>query len=155
MDNTYLDVADFLIKNSHLLNVSFNSIPIIIICFVISLVFTITRPSNQNNNFTSYYVIIILMTLAAIFTINEVSNQKNKMEKLKDELHILATKHNVDDTVVFEIANDIIFCEPNFLKYTTTPSKTIKCENEKYYGKYIDNEKVKENLNYISTIQDR
>lgn len=78
MDNTYLDVADFLIKNSHLLNVSFNSIPIIIICFVISLVFTITRPNNQNNNFTSYYVIIILMTLAAIFTINEVSNQKIK-----------------------------------------------------------------------------
>lgn len=154
MDNTYLDVADFLIKNNHLLHVSFNFMPIVI-CSVISLVFTITRPNNQNNNFTGYYVIIILMTLATIFAINEVSNQKNKTEKLKDELHMLATKHNVDDTVVFKIANDIIFCEPNFLKYTTTPSKTIQCENEKYYGKHINNEKVKENLNYISNIQDR
>lgn len=153
MDNIYLDVADFLIKNNHLLKVSFNFIPIII-CAVIPLVCIAIIP-NQNNKSTNFYIIIIFMTLASIFAMNEVSNQKNKMEKLKDELHMLATKHNVDDKIVFEISNDIIFCEPNSLKYTTNPSKTIQCENEKYYGKNINNEKVKENLNYISTIQDK
>ena len=146
MDNIYLDVADFLIKNNHLLTVSFNFIPIII-CTVIPLVCIAIIP-NQNNKVTNFYIIIIFMTLASIFAIN-------KMGKLKDELHMLATKHNVDDTVVFEIANDIIFCEPNFLKYTKTSSKTIQCENDKYYGKNINNEKVKENLNYISNIQYR
>lgn len=65
----------------------------------------------------------------------------------------MADKYNVDDKVALGIAQDIIFCEPNYLKYA--PSKTIQCENKKYYGKQLNTNKVKENLNYIDTIQDQ
>ena len=53
----------------------------------------------------------------------------------------------MDDKVALGIAQDIIFCEPNYLKYT--PSKTIQCENKNYYGQKVNYNKVKENLNYI------
>lgn len=95
--------------------------------------------------------------LTSIVTTLDVSIKENKMEisliQLKNELHMLAVKYHVDDNVVLEIAQDIIFCEPNYLKYT--PSKKIQCENKKYYGKKVNVSKIKENLNYISTIQDQ
>lgn len=157
MDNIYLDVGNLLVQKL-LVDDSFYFIPTMI-CLVILCAYTTKITNDKSTHNTPIYILIGLVVLTALVATFDVSRNENKTinssNQLKDELHILANKYNVDDKVVLEIANDIIFCEPNFLKYTTTPSKTIKCENEKYYGKHIDNEKVKENLNYISTIQDR
>ena len=72
---------------------------------------------------------------------------ENSLIQLKNELHLLAVKYHVNDEVVLEIAQNIVFCEPNYLKYTQ--SKTIQCENNNYYGQKVDSYKVKENLNLI------
>ena len=155
MDNIYLDVGNLLVQKL-LVDDSFYFIPTMI-CLVILFTYSTKITNDTSTHNTPIYILGGLVVLTALVATFDASRNENKMinssNQLKDELHILADKYNVDDNVVLEIAQDIIFCEPNCLKYT--PSKTIKCENEKYYGKYIDNEKVKENLNYINNIQYR
>ena len=157
MDNIYLDVGNLLAQKL-LVDDSFYFIPTMI-CFVISFAYTIKITNDKSTHNTPIYILIGLVVLTALVATFDVSRNENKMinssNQLKDELHILANKYNVDDEVALRIAQDIIFCEPNYLKYTTNPSKTIQCENKKYYGKQLNTTKVKENLNYISTIQDQ
>ena len=155
MDNIYLDVGNLLVQKL-LVDDSFYFIPTMI-CLVILFIYTTKITNDKNTHSTPIYILGGLVVLTSIVATFDVSRNENKTinssNQLKDELHILANKYNVDDEVALGIAQDIIFCEPNYLKYT--PSKTIQCENKKYYGKYINNEKVKENLNYIGTIQDQ
>ena len=157
MDNIYLDVGNLLAQKL-LVDDSFYFIPTMI-CLVILFIYTTKITNDKNTHSTPIYILGGLVVLTSIVATFDVSRNENKTinssNQLKDELHILANKYNVDDKVVLEIAQDIIFCEPSALKYISNPSKTIQCENKKYYGKQLNTTKVKENLNYISTIQDQ
>lgn len=81
-------------------------------------------------------------------------NMEQALIQSTEAIHMLATKHNVDDKVVWKIAQDIVFCETGSLKYTANPSVTIQCENNNYYGQKVDPYKVKENLNLIQKNHD-
>lgn len=155
MDNIYLDVGNLLVKKLFL-DDHFYFIPTMI-CLVILFIYTTKITNDKSTHNTPIYILGGLVVLTALVATFDVSRNENKMAnsliQLKNELHLLAVKYRVNDEVVLEIAQNIVFCEPNYLKYT--PSKTIQCENKKYYGKHINNNKVKENVNYISTIQDQ
>lgn len=155
MDNIYLDVGNLLVQKL-LVDDSFYFIPTMI-CLVILFTYSTKITNDTSTHNTPIYILGGLVVLTALVATFDASRNENKMInssiQLQNELHILADKYNVDDNVVLEIAQDIIFCEPNYLKYT--PSKTIQCKNKKYYGKQLNTNKVKENLNYIDTIQDQ
>lgn len=155
MDNIYLDVGNLLVQKL-LVDDSFYFIPTMI-CLVILFTYSTKITNDTSTHNTPIYILGGLVVLTALVATFDASRNENKMInssiQLQNELHILADKYNVDDEVALGIAQDIIFCEPNYLKYT--PSKTIQCENKKYYGKQLNTTKVKENLNYIDTIQDQ
>ena len=110
----------------------------------------------KNRNAFALFGSGIIMLLVSwglhLYRINH--NMEQALIQSKEAIHMLATKHNVDDKVVWKIAQDIVFCETGSLKYTANPSVTIQCENNNYYGQKVDPYKVKANLNLIQKNHD-
>ena len=185
MENIYFDVGNLLVKNL-LLNdlnhdiVSYIYMAAMCVVFFISvglmaspfvLCFLYHKEVKNENAFVLFgsgFTMLLVIWELHLFRTDHDINQA--LIQSKDEIHMLATKHNVDDKFVFQIAQDIVFCEPVSFKYNlntsnlnvdmkTEPashqvaSATIQCENKNYYGKSLDYNKTKENLKLVQKIQ--
>lgn len=164
MNNIYLDVADLLINNLLLNNLNHDSVSYIYmttmcVVFFISvglmaspfvLCFHYHKEIKNENAFVLFGSgVIMLLFVWGMHLCRTNHNMEQALIQSKEAIHMLATKHNVDDKVAWKIAQDIVFCETGSLKYTANPSLTIQCENNNYYGQKVDSYKVKENLNLI------
>lgn len=169
MDNIYLDVADLLIKNLLLsvLNhdiVSYIYMIAMCIVFFISVVlmaspfvlcFHYHKEVKNENAFILFCSGLIMLLVGWGLNLCRTNHDMNQtIIQSQEAIHMLATKHNVDDKVAWKIAQDIVFCETGSLKYTANPSVTIQCENNNYYGQKLDYDKVKANLNLIKKNHD-
>ena len=169
MDNTYLDVA-YLLINNLLLNelnhdiISYIYMTAMYVIFFISVILMASpfvlcfhyHKEIKNRNafalFGSGFIMLLVVWELHLCKTNHYMNQA--LIQSKETIHMLATKHNVDDKVVWKIVQDIVFCETGSLKYTANPSVTIQCENNNYYGQKVDYHKVKVNLNLIQKNHD-
>ena len=171
MNNIYLDVADLLIKNillsvlNHdMVNYFYIYMIAMYIVFFISVVlmappfvlcFHYHKEVKNENAFALFGSGLIMLLVGWGLNLCRTNHNMNQaLIQSKEAIHMLATKHNVDDKLVWKIAQDIIFCEPNYLKYTANPSVTIECENNNYYGQKVEHDKVKANLNLIQKNHD-
>lgn len=168
MDNIYLDVADLLINNLLLSDLNHDMIGRIYtvgmyILFLIGLglavsplfFYSIYNRTMKHEAF-ALFVLGIVIAIAGMLlgSYRKEHNMEQALIQSKETIHMLATKHNVDDKVAWKIAQDIVFCETGSLKYTANPSVTIQCENNNYYGQKVDYDKVKANLNLIQKNHD-
>lgn len=178
MDNIYFDVGNLLVKNLLLNDINpdivsyiymsvmyiafFIGIGLIASPFVLSFVFH-KEIKNENAFILLFLGVIMLILVWSLSFCRREHDMNQALIQSKDEIHMLAKKHNVDDKITLEIAQDIVFCEPSSLKYnlnsnvashvTTSTTSTIQCENKNYYGKSLAYEKVETNLNLVQRMQ--
>lgn len=180
MNNIYFDVGDLLVKNLLLNDINpdivsyiymaamclafFIGIGLMASPFVLSFIFH--KDIKNENAFILFYSGVIMLVVVWSLSFFRMEHDMNQaLIQSKDKMHILAKKHNVDDKVALEIAQDIVFCEPSSFKYNLNPSvavssvaashatATIQCENKNYYGKSLAYEKVEKNLNLVQRMQ--
>lgn len=171
MNNIYLDVADLLIKNlllsvlNHdMVNYFYIYMIAMYIVFFISVVLMVSpfflcfyyhKEVKNENAFALFSSGLIMLLVGWGLNLCRTNHNINQtLIQSKEAIHTLTTKYNVDDKVVWKIAQDIVFCETGSLKYTANPSVTIQCENNNYYGQKVDYYNVKANLNLIQKNHD-
>ena len=132
--------------------------------FVLSFIFH-KEIKNENAFILFFSGVIMLIVVWSLSFFRREHEMNQALIQSKNEIHMLAKKHNVDDKVALEIAQDIVFCEPSSFKYNLNPivaaklgakaesTATIQCENKNYYGKSLAYEKVEANLNLIQKMQ--
>lgn len=163
MDNIYFEVAFLLFKNVLLNDSNYDmighicTVAIVVLFFMCIFIagYAIFFPLLNNKKYTKKD--LVLASLAIIMAITGIPlssyrkehNMEQALIQSTEAIHMLATKHNMNNEVVWGIAQDIVFCEPNSLKYTSNSSIKIQCENKNYYGQKVNYNKVKENLNHI------
>ena len=163
MENLYFDIGSLLINNllSDTTNFVASYISFIILMVYIFKVLFFEDKYYKIENYNELKTLSILLLLCLLLgisigfdTYRRNLNMEERLIKSKDELHSLAIKHNTNDKIVLEIAQDIVFCQHSSLKYIEYPSKMIKCENKNYYGERINFSLTKQNLETINTIHE-
>lgn len=176
MENIYFDVGNLLVKNLLLNDLNSDVVSYIYmaamfvaffigIClmaspFVLSFIFH-KEIKNENAFILFFLGFAMLIVIWGLSIFKKAHEMNQALIQSKNEIHMLAKKHNVDDKVALEIAQDIVFCEPSSFKYNLNPivaanvesTATIQCENKNYYGKSLAYEKVEANLNLIQKMQ--
>ncbi len=174
MENIYFDVGNLLVKNLLLNDLSHDAISYVYMAAMYVSFFIgiglIASPfvlcciyHKKIKNENAFIICLSGFIIVLIGPLFHMCRQNHDMEQAliqsKEAIHMLAVKHNVDDKIALEIAQDILFCEPSSFKYNFNPSEsvaasaTIQCNNKNYYGKEIDYLQARQNLNIIQKLQ--